>query len=648
MTTSSIQNRRSGQPLRSAPLALSFVFLFTAACGSEQEDFGGIGGAGFGPEAGAPLMPRTGKALGVISPTPGSTGGGQPNPPPAPPTQTGMARVKFCHTLLYRQVPTTLEMVIGSQRLTAMTGVCSSGRGQMCLGIPTGLQKVSLLHAGRTVATTEHEFRPGVEYGIYAGIDEEGVYIGGGDLPSGLTCAEVGVAEVKQLGGPPSTPPPVAPPPATPPPAMPPNPPNPPSMPPGMAVTCGGHTSSTTACNQCAFKSCCSEVKACLDDPTCVSLLGCFNGCGLDALDCQLECFDRFGDGWEQVQSYWKCQDTRCASVCDTDSFPEAPPMPPVVTPPATPPMPPVVTPPATPPGAATCGVQTTTTTCRKCTLGSCCAEIEACLKNPDCVALDSCLVDCEGEQACDACYARYPRGVAASDAYDQCVLDRCDAACDGAIPSALPPGTPPATPPPSPPPPSAPPPATGSATFKLCNKVSRGGAPTFVELDLGGVKLRAMTGQCTPDPGLACSAVPGGNQRRDGRRDPHRGAWLQHPFRLHPQRPRRRVHADRADAGCRCVRRRGPHRPALTPGDRRGVAAPTPATWSLRAAGAGRASPTADRRAHPGREKRCAGGCPGRPGLPGRSRWRAGGSRPRAWRRRTARRSPGRARRPG
>jgi hypothetical protein len=196
--------RRRRVPL--APrLCLALLSTLAAACGSSDQDPGGLGGTGLRPNGGQPGMSRNGKALGVIAPVPdplgmGGGGGGQtppamppgtppsmpPGTPPSmppgtPPNQTTAARVKFCHNLIYRDMDIKLELVIGNQRLSAMTGSCSSATGQMCMDMPTGLQKLSLIHDGKTIATAEHTFR-GVEYGIYAEVDDEGVYIAGGAL----------------------------------------------------------------------------------------------------------------------------------------------------------------------------------------------------------------------------------------------------------------------------------------------------------------------------------------------------------------------------------------------------------------------------------------------------------------------------------
>jgi hypothetical protein len=397
--------------LRLAPLfTLSLLRIVAAGCGGHEMDPGDLGGSGFLPAGGQLGMSRGGKALGVIAPVPDPLGPGGANPPP--PSQTGAARVKFCHHLTYKKMPVQLELLIGGQRLSAMTGGCSSGPGQMCMVLPTGPQTLSLVHEGRTIATTRYELRAGGEYGVFAGVDEQGVYLGGGRIGVGLTCAAASIDDVTDLGE--SAPPPT------------------PTMPP------------------------------------------------------------------------------------PTPTMPPPTPTMPAVPPPAKPPAPPSTPPTGT---MAMCGGQTATTSCGRCTYNRCCDEMEACLNDPDCVGLDRCLVECEDDGDCiDACYEEFPEGEDLSDAYEECVEARCEPACGNTVPAVAPPATsPPTSPPVSPTPPTTQPPVTppaaGRATIKFCNKLTRGGAPFTMELELGGITLRAATGQCTPMPGTACSAVPTGAQ---------------------------------------------------------------------------------------------------------------------------------------
>ncbi len=334
-------------------LALPLVSLLSMGCGSDSNGSDSTGLTGLGPMSGKPSMSRLGKALGVITSNPPAIGGTNPGmmqmQPPPPPPMTGSARVKFCHFLTYKDMNVTLEVQIGSQRLVAMTDGCSTAAGQACQMVPSGRQKLTLVFQGQTLSSTEYDFVDGKEYGIFADVDGEGPYLGGGPMGSALTCARASAEDVTSLGGTtPPMPPPVNPPPVT-----------PPVTPPTSGATCGGQTASS-ACTQCTYGSCCTEIQACTTSQSCVALVNCVGACPDNDDACIRKCLDTNSAGVPALTGYLDCRKAKCDAACNTGAPPPMgmgmPPMPPPVTPPpVTPPPvtpPPVTPPPVTPPAA--------------------------------------------------------------------------------------------------------------------------------------------------------------------------------------------------------------------------------------------------------------------------------------------------------
>jgi hypothetical protein len=400
-----------------------------AGCGSDdKEDLGGLGGSGLAPRGGQ-MSSRGGKALGVIAPNPDPLGpGGGGGTPPPPPAMTGSARVKFCHYLTYRDAKIDLELVIGTQRFTANTGACSSAAGQMCASIPSGRQKLALIHQGQEIARAEYDFATGVEYGVFADVDDQGPYLGGGAMGRGLTCSAATADDVTNLGN--STPPM---PPVTPP-TM-----NPPPPPPGMMARCGNAMASDQ-CTQCTYSMCCAEFQGCVGNQACVALVQCLTACPTGNAACEQTCVQNNQAGVAPLNAYLGCRRGKCATACAPGGMPTMPPPntppPPVSPPPVTPPPvtpPPVTPPPVTPPpppGGGMCLGQTATEPCDQCLFGSCCRELEACVGNTQCISLVECINACTAAGCEEQCLTQFPGGQAGLLAVGQCLETKCSTVC--------------------------------------------------------------------------------------------------------------------------------------------------------------------------------------------------------------------------
>jgi hypothetical protein len=148
---------------------------------------------------------------------------------------------------------------------------------------------------------------------------------------------------------------------------------------------------------------------------------------------------------------------------------------------------------------------------CDRCQYSLCCSELQTCAGNQACVAFVRCVNACpDGDTACvQQCNVNNASGASLFTPFAQCLRTRCSQPC--------------MTPDPNPPPPRQdagtpnPPPGAdagaASGVIKFCNRNTINGAPTTEELQVGSVKLRAMTGQCAPMPGAPCASVPAGPQ---------------------------------------------------------------------------------------------------------------------------------------
>jgi hypothetical protein len=82
---------------------------------------------------------------------------------------------RFCHNLAMEpMVPLQLDLVIGSVRLSASTGSCSSPSTQMCPSLPTGNVTAQLLFDGMMVTSKQLNLEPGRAYLFSLGLDSAG------------------------------------------------------------------------------------------------------------------------------------------------------------------------------------------------------------------------------------------------------------------------------------------------------------------------------------------------------------------------------------------------------------------------------------------------------------------------------------------
>ena len=85
--------------------------------------------------------------------------------------------------------------------------------------------------------------------------------------------------------------------------------------------------------------------------------------------------------------------------------------------------------------GAPTCALQTQDPVCDPCINGKCFAECDACVTSSDCIAILQCLGSCTDMGCYDTCYAQYPSGFPAFDAFlgnSGCLTVNCAADCGG------------------------------------------------------------------------------------------------------------------------------------------------------------------------------------------------------------------------
>jgi hypothetical protein len=139
--------------------------------------------------------------------------------------------------------------------------------------------------------------------------------------------------------------------------------------------------SSPDTCDQCAQTACGSQEQTCENDPACLQLWQCENGCGSQS------CIDGCANGSTQgalseLDAVSGCTDQSCATECGASDG-----------------------------GQDACGFSFNSASCAQCFESSCCSQGQACASDPDCLSLDSCLNACaQGDQACEnTCFSQAP-----------------------------------------------------------------------------------------------------------------------------------------------------------------------------------------------------------------------------------------------
>jgi hypothetical protein len=69
---------------------------------------------------------------------------------------------------------------------------------------------------------------------------------------------------------------------------------------------------------------------------------------------------------------------------------------------------------------------------CTACAKASCCTAYAACGNSNDCIALSQCISTCQDQTCVSNCASRYPGGVSALEALEQCAGSACSQPCGG------------------------------------------------------------------------------------------------------------------------------------------------------------------------------------------------------------------------
>jgi hypothetical protein len=192
-------------------------------------------------------------------------------------------------------------------------------------------------------------------------------------------------------------------------------PPMPPMPPPGMAARCG-ELEAEDQCDDCAFKSCCSQIQACLTAQTCNAFLDCLDECEDDPSPemCVMMCTTSNQAGSMLFRTAIQCQNSMCAAQCSS--------APPTMPPPTT-----------TPPPASGCSAGLMSTSpCTRCFSGVCCNEFLACSNSAECSTLVRCRNMCMDEACRTTCNNQSPNGVPILLQFAQCSNMKCSVECSG------------------------------------------------------------------------------------------------------------------------------------------------------------------------------------------------------------------------
>ena len=147
------------------------------------------------------------------------------------------------------------------------------------------------------------------------------------------------------------------------------------------------------ACSDCVAVSCPATYCACYNDPECLAIFLCTDGCGPDQA-CQQACLTAHPSGISEAYLVIDCAGSLCSVAC-----PKSKPVDP----------------------------------CSKCLFEDCAPAMNACLAEPECLALYNCLKACGNiNLACQqACYQAHGAGVPTLQAVLQCSDTTCKPSCN-------------------------------------------------------------------------------------------------------------------------------------------------------------------------------------------------------------------------
>jgi hypothetical protein len=183
--------------------------------------------------------------------------------------------------------------------------------------------------------------------------------------------------------------------------------------PPGMAARCGD-AEAEDQCDECAFRSCCSQIQGCLMAASCNTFLDCLDTCEEQQSQefCLMMCSMSNQAGFQLFRTAVQCQSSMCSAQCSG--------------PPSTPP-------PTTPPPASACSAGLMSTSpCTRCFSGVCCNEFLACSNSAECSTLVRCRNMCMDEACRTTCNNQSPNGVPILLQFAQCSNMKCSVECSG------------------------------------------------------------------------------------------------------------------------------------------------------------------------------------------------------------------------
>jgi hypothetical protein len=146
-------------------------------------------------------------------------------------------------------------------------------------------------------------------------------------------------------------------------------------------------------CTNCTAAQCQDTYCACFNNPACVAIVQCIQGCAGDDA-CVQDCLTQNSDGASDAILLGDCT----AESCDVECPGAGPDLPP----------------------------------CYECTFEQCSTEMNTCFANPECAAIILCAQACPaGDQTCvQDCVVQHPGGVTDAQAVLTCSNTNCQAQC--------------------------------------------------------------------------------------------------------------------------------------------------------------------------------------------------------------------------
>jgi hypothetical protein len=159
------------------------------------------------------------------------------------------------------------------------------------------------------------------------------------------------------------------------------------------------------ACETCVESRCCSLVALCSNNPDCLSLADCVDGCDTQA--CVNDCKTNFPNAVGDFDAMNQCLDSNCGVDCGLVDA-------------------------GTSTGQSCGRLVYPSAACETCIEGGCCDQADMCSNDPDCSIYIQCLSLCAStDTKCIMdCQTLSPMGFAGATRLEQCVQDKCSTQC--------------------------------------------------------------------------------------------------------------------------------------------------------------------------------------------------------------------------